>query len=126
MSSDPPSWWREPLAEHVQRVVQAALPNEAGGLVYIRPGDAEPLLHVFDGCSTPVSFTADVDQVVAFAFALTEEGGTVLGTFHSHPRGARAFSERDGALGEWARMHVVLPGRPDGGWDACFYTTRDL
>jgi proteasome lid subunit RPN8/RPN11 len=65
------------------------------------------------------SFVVDPVDVVDFAYEVLDAGWTVLGSFHSHPDGTSAFSERDRVLANWGEWHV-LGYRLGGAWGLTF------
>lgn len=92
------------------KALQAAkrgYPNETCGLFYKSTVQANVELHVLYGGSTPSRIDANPDEVVQFVYGTMTPDTRLYGTFHTHPRGEREFSQRDGLLTMWGEWHAI-------------------
>lgn len=117
-----PAWWTSGLAASAEAAANAHWPNEVCGLWVETESSGGVALQVLPGRATPTMCAASLDALVEFAYEALDAGHRVVASFHSHPGGSTRFSQRDEALHEWARHHLIYAF--DGvRWQAIWYVT---
>jgi len=100
------------------RAIAGASPNlEVCGLL-LGPGDIVENLYPCDNVATDPadSFEIDPRALIAAHRAARNGGPSVLGHYHSHPRGPARPSLRDAAAAEPGSLWVILGDRDIGCW----------
>jgi [CysO sulfur-carrier protein]-S-L-cysteine hydrolase len=107
-----PAEVRSALVEHAE----AALPNEACGLIALRDGVAERFFPGRNRAASPYRFDLEIDPEVWFL----EDDGYELAVFHSHPASSPRPSRTDvESIGLWeGRPYLILSLRTGelAGW----------
>jgi [CysO sulfur-carrier protein]-S-L-cysteine hydrolase len=107
-----PAEVRSALVEHAE----AALPNEACGLIALRDGVAERFFPGRNRAASPYRFDLEIDPEVWFL----EDDGYELAVFHSHPASPPRPSRTDvESIGLWeGRPYLILSLRTGelAGW----------
>lgn len=126
-ASSAPPWASGDLVSDLLHEAEAAWPTEAAGFLVMQRGDhadeGRVMLRPLAGEASSVSFRAHPTAVLNILQAVEETQAQIIGTYHSHPDGAEAWSVADHDWLWWGRWHALMAKRPEG-WMVSWWTVE--
>ncbi len=103
--------WSEMVAH-----VESCLPEEACGFLGGRGEIVDIVLPVENASHSPIRFRMDPEGQLRGMARLEDEGRSMLGIYHSHPRGPSGLSATDRDEAAYPECALVVLSPTDGAW----------
>jgi proteasome lid subunit RPN8/RPN11 len=104
------------------------LPNECCGMIGGRDGEATEVIRVANAAATPLRYEMDPQEQYNALKAIEDEGGELLGIYHSHTKSAAYPSQTDvnQAVAWPEQIYVIVSLANEDAPDVKAYLLNDL
>jgi proteasome lid subunit RPN8/RPN11 len=104
------------------------LPNECCGMIGGRGGEAKSVIRVENSAASPLRYEMDPQEQYNALKAIEEDGGELLGIYHSHTKSAAYPSQTDvnQAVAWPEQIYVIVSLADEDAPDVKAYLLKDL
>jgi proteasome lid subunit RPN8/RPN11 len=104
------------------------LPNECCGMIGGRDGEATEVVRVANAAATPLRYEMDPQEQFNALKAIEDNGGELLGIYHSHTKSAAYPSQTDvnQAVAWPEQIYVIISLADEDAPDVKAYLLKDL
>jgi proteasome lid subunit RPN8/RPN11 len=104
------------------------LPNECCGMIGGREGEARSVIRVENSAASPLRYEMDPQEQYNALKAIEDDGGELLGIYHSHTKSAAYPSQTDvnQAVAWPEQIYVIISLADEDAPDVKAYLLKDL
>lgn len=104
------------------------LPNECCGMIGGREGEASSVIRVENSAASPLRYEMDPQEQYNALKAIEDDGGELLGIYHSHTKSAAYPSQTDvnQAVAWPEQIYVIISLADEDAPDVKAYLLKDL
>jgi [CysO sulfur-carrier protein]-S-L-cysteine hydrolase len=118
----------EALIDEMVAHARDDLPNECCGMIGGREGEARSVIRVENSAASPLRYEMDPQEQYNALKAIEDDGGELLGIYHSHTKSAAYPSQTDvnQAVAWPEQIYVIVSLADEDAPDVKAYLLKDL
>jgi proteasome lid subunit RPN8/RPN11 len=118
----------EALIDEMVAHARDDLPNECCGMIGGREGEASSVIRVENSAASPLRYEMDPQEQYNALKAIEDDGGELLGIYHSHTKSAAYPSQTDvnQAVAWPEQIYVIVSLADEDAPDVKAYLLKDL
>jgi proteasome lid subunit RPN8/RPN11 len=118
----------EALIDEMVAHAREDLPNECCGMIGGREGEASSVIRVENSAASPLRYEMDPQEQYNALKAIEDDGGELLGIYHSHTKSAAYPSQTDvnQAVAWPEQIYVIVSLADEDAPDVKAYLLKDL